>query len=107
MQFNNQTKHNQEMVLTEVKKKIQLVDGVFNPSEANDVVNALIGEKINHHKLQCLSMRIENDLAETGYHEARIEELEKEKETLKKYIADARAKGYQVRIDGMLKFSFI
>lgn len=95
------------MVLTEVKKKIQLVDGVFNPSEANDVVNALIGEKINHHKLQCLSMRIGNDHADTEFHESRIEELENEKETLKRYIAEARAKGYQVRIDGMLKFSFI
>ena len=95
------------MVLTEVRKKIQLVDGVFNPSEANDVVNALLGEKINHHKLQSLSMRIGDDHAETEYHDARIEELEEEKETLKRYIAEARSRGYQVRIDGTLKFSFI
>lgn len=95
------------MVLTEVSRKIDLVDGVFNPSEANDVVNALLGEKINHHKLQCLSMRIADDHADTEYHDARISELEQERKTLKKYISEAREMGCQVRIDGTLNISFI
>lgn len=95
------------MVLTEVNQIILLVDGVFNPSEANDVVSALIGEKINHHKFQSLSMRIGNEHAETELHDARVKELEKEKDTLKRCFAEARAKGYQVRIDGFLQISFI
>ena len=34
------------MVKTEVTHKLNLVDGVFTPSEASDVINGLIKEKI-------------------------------------------------------------
>jgi hypothetical protein len=97
----------QTIVLTDVKSKIQLVDGLFNPSEANDLVNTLIGDKINFHKLQILSQRVNCDEADTEYHDQRILELEAEKDTLRDWIIEARSKGYQVRIDGTLEVSFI
>ena len=41
---------------TSTKQNIQLVDGVFTVSEANDIIQNLINEKINFHKLQRLTL---------------------------------------------------
>ena len=40
------------------KQEVQLVEGLFTPSEANHIVNVLIEQKVNFHKLQRISMEI-------------------------------------------------
>ena len=94
------------MVITEVKQKIQLVEGEFTPSEASDVVGALIDEKINFHKVQRLGQWIRNENKVCRYENNRIKELLKEKRTAKEFIAAARAQGYNVRINGTLEITF-
>ncbi|MEM7484745.1 MAG: hypothetical protein AAF348_06010 [Bacteroidota bacterium] len=89
----------------ETKQKIQLVDGSFTPSEACDVITALIDEKINFHKLQRISWCEGDSAANTKYPDERILELEKEKVIAKEFINSLRNEGKRLRIDGILKIS--
>nr|WP_299072469.1 hypothetical protein [uncultured Allomuricauda sp.] len=91
--------------LIETKQKIQLVDGSFTPSEACDVITALLDEKINFHKLQRLSWCEGNGGANTKYPDDRIQELENEKAIAKNFINSIRSEGKRLRIDGILKIS--
>ncbi|WP_369998252.1 hypothetical protein [Winogradskyella sp.] len=95
---------------TNVKKatqKVQLVEGLFTPSEANHIVNVLIEQKVNFHKLQRLSIREGCEDADTTYENNRISELQNEKQIAKDHIAIARKEGYNVVINGTLNISFI
>ncbi|WP_222981972.1 hypothetical protein [Flagellimonas meishanensis] len=87
------------------KQKIQLVDGSFTPSEANDVIQALLDEKINFHKLQRLSWCEGNKNANTKFPDERIKELEREKKIAKDFINSVREEGKRLRIDGILKIT--
>ncbi|QLG45656.1 hypothetical protein [Costertonia aggregata] len=91
--------------VAKTKQKIQLVDGVFSPSEASDVILSLINEKINFHKLQRLSWCEGSATADTKYPDDRIKELEKEKEIVKEFISAVRHEGKKLKIDGILNIT--
>ena len=90
-----------------VNQKIQLVKGEFTPSEASDIISALIAEKINFHKLQRLQIWEGNHVCETNHLNDRINELQKEKESAKNFISKARAQGSKLKINGILEISTI
>lgn len=94
------------MVVTEVLQKINLVDGQFTPSEASDVINALIKEKINFHKLQRLCVTEHCETSDTGHLDGRIGELTRERETAARFIKEARSAGKKITISGTLELSF-
>jgi hypothetical protein len=94
------------MVTTEVLQKIRLVDGQFTPSEASDVVSSLINEKINFHKIQRLGMFIHDEDQDAAELNGRVQELIEERKKAKAIIAEARAKGYNVKINGILEITF-
>ncbi|MGB5693106.1 MAG: hypothetical protein WBM43_10920 [Flavobacteriaceae bacterium] len=87
-------------------QKIRLVDGEFTPSEACDIVNALLDQKINFHKIQRLSMWEGDINANASFPNSRIEELEAEKIRFKEYMKTAREDGSLVKIKGNLDISF-
>ncbi|NHF58699.1 hypothetical protein FK220_005070 [Flavobacteriaceae bacterium TP-CH-4] len=87
------------------QQKIQLVDGTFTISEANDVVTALINEKINFHKLQRLSLCEGLATADTLYPDGRIAELEQEKKIAKAFFKEVRNTGATIKINGTLEIS--
>ncbi|MEM8999378.1 MAG: hypothetical protein AAGB24_03870 [Bacteroidota bacterium] len=91
--------------LIKTEQTIQLVDGSFTPSEAMDVILALLDEKINFHKLQRLSWCEGNSSANTKYPDGRITELEHEKMVVKNFINSIRNEGKRLRIDGILNIS--
>lgn len=91
--------------LVRTKQKIQLVDGTFTPSEASDVILALLDEKINFHKLQRLSWCEGSTAADTEYPDSRIQELEKEKQIIKEFIASVRHEGKKLKISGVLNIT--
>ncbi|WP_435623695.1 hypothetical protein [Flagellimonas sp.] len=91
--------------LIKTKQKIQLVDGSFSPSEASDVIIALLEEKINFHKLQRLSWCEGNKDANTKYPDDRIQELENEKQIAKNFINSVRFEGKRLRINGVLNIT--
>lgn len=86
-------------------QKIQLVDGSFTPSEASDVIIALLNEKINFHKLQRISWCEGSADADTKYPDDRIKELENEKRITKEFISSVRSQGKRLRINGILEIS--
>ncbi|MFD1061915.1 hypothetical protein ACFQ1Q_01555 [Winogradskyella litorisediminis] len=96
-----------ENTLVKTKQEVQLVEGQFSCSEASHVINELINEKINFHKLQRLSLCEGNENADTHYATNRIAELENEKLIAKSYIDKARKEGYDVFIDGVLEIRFV
>jgi hypothetical protein len=95
-----------ENTIVKTEQKINLVEGKFTPSEASHVVNSLIGEKINFHKLQRLILCEGNEDSDTTYENKRIQELQNEKQIAKDYIANARRDGYDVFINGTLDITF-
>lgn len=90
----------------DVKQKINLVDGMFTVAEADHVVQSLLDEKINFHKLQRLSMNIGSLCANTKYPDERITELEHEKSVAKEFFKQARTKGMVIKMNGTLEISF-
>ena len=98
----------QELEKVEViNKKIQLVKGEFTPSEASDIINALIDEKINFHKLQRLQLWERNHVGNTEHLNDRISELINEKENAINIISKARSMGSKLKINGILEIKSI
>lgn len=94
-------------VLTKTKNDIKILEGFFSTSEAIEVMNKLLDVKINHHKLQILTMRIQNEDATAEFHESRIEELNEEKKRLNQQIRQAGKEGRQVQMNGSIQISFL
>ncbi|MFD0860601.1 hypothetical protein ACFQ1M_00150 [Sungkyunkwania multivorans] len=90
------------METTKVLHKVQLVDGMFTPSEASDVINNLIDVKINFHKLHRLSMREGDEHCNTSYDDGRLSQLLAEKEEFKAVYREAKLSGKTVRINGII-----
>ncbi len=93
------------MTLTD--QKFKLVDGVFNPSEALDILNAFLDKKINFHKLQRLSIIEKNCDDDTPHLYDRIDELIKAKEALKQTILDAKNEGFNLQIEGDIQITLV
>ncbi|MEM9078395.1 MAG: hypothetical protein AAGC43_15230 [Bacteroidota bacterium] len=91
--------------IVKTEQKINLVDGTFSPSEASDVIIALLEQKINFHKLQRLSWCEGDKDANTKYPDGRIQELENEKTIAKDFINSVRWEGKRLRIDGVLNIT--
>ena len=84
------------------KQNIRLVDGQFT---ASFVVQALLDEKINFHKLQRLST-LEGDCnSKTPYDNGRIDELENEKVLAKEFFSQMRQQGRKLQIKGNLEIT--
>ncbi|WP_430906349.1 hypothetical protein [Maribacter sp. 2-571] len=93
--------------LTAVAHKVQLVDGVFTATEAKDVVNSLINEKVNFHKIQRLAMCEGDCDSDTSYDDGRVAQLLQEKENFKEVYQEAKLSGKKVRISGVLTVDII
>ena len=96
-----------EKPLVNTKQEVQLLEGEFTCSEASFIINELINEKINFHKLQRLRLSEGDENCDTRYANQRIAELENEKLIAKGYIDKARQQGYDVFIDGVLDIRFV
>ena len=94
------------MATTDVKQKVQLVKGEFTPSEACDIVEALIKQKVNFHKVQRLRLWEGNCDSDTPGLDCRIAELLEDKKTAKAFINEARKKGMNIEIQGSLEISY-
>lgn len=96
----------QELELVKkTKQNINLVEGDFTPSEAAHVVNSLLNEKINFHKLQRLTLLEGNSKSHTNYADNRIAELENEKNITKEFISKMRKEGIKLRINSTIEIT--
>ena len=108
-QIFNLKKYQMETMELEAVKKleqtIRLVDGTFTTSEASFIVQALLDEKINFHKLQRLSTLEGNSDTKTSYDDGRIHELQNEKIMAKEFFSKIREQGLQLQIKGSLEIT--
>jgi hypothetical protein len=88
-----------------VSQKVQLVKGEFTPSEAFQIIDSLIDEKINFHKIQRLQIWEGNHKCKTVDLDGRITELEKEKNRVREFINNSRGLGHNLKINGVLEIS--
>lgn len=95
------------MTTTDVTHKVQLVDGKFTAMEASDVINSLIDEKINFHKIHRLSMCEGNVDSDTAFDDSRVAQLQREKESFREIYQEAKRAGKQLRINGILEIEII
>lgn len=90
---------------TITQQEVQLVRGSFTPSEAAEVILALLDEKINFHKLQRLRWCEGYFKADTSYADQRIAELEAQKVLARNFIRQAREQGKCLNIKGTLEIT--
>ena len=93
--------------LTPVLQKFRLIDGTFTAQEAQDLINALLNEKINFHKLQRLSASEGDMSADTRFPDDRIKELEAEKRHARSFINVKETSGKRFRINGTIELELI
>jgi hypothetical protein len=93
--------------LEKIKQKFQLVKGNFTPSEASDVIMSLIDEKINFHQKQRLQKWEQNHNSNSDEIDDRINQLEKEKQAVKEFIAAARSLKSNLNINGILEITIV
>lgn len=94
------------MVSNKVVQKIKLMDGKFTPSEASSIIESLIKEKINFHKIQRLQSWIGDANCDSNDLNGRIVELNEELAKAKKFFAEARKEKVNLVINGTLDISF-
>ena len=95
---------NQEtLIAPATSHQVGLVRGTFTPSEAADIVRALIEEKINFHKIQRLQRWEGAHTCDTSDLNDRITQLEQEKQEALAYIAELRASNKRLSIYGNLR----
>ncbi|WP_025742208.1 hypothetical protein [Aquimarina pacifica] len=84
-----------EATLTSLKdeQKVNLINGCFSPSEAATIINSLLQEKINFHKLQRLSLTEGNNQNTCEFDNKRIDELIYEQALAKEFFSQARLDG--------------
>lgn len=92
---------------TIVTKSINLIDGQFTPSQAADILHAMLDVKINYHKIQRISRTEGNASDKCTFDNGRLDELLLEKANLKRIIAEARQNGKQLVIEGPISLKMI
>ena len=95
------------MTSTEIAHDLKLIEGEFTPSEALDLINGFIKQKINFHKIHRLSM-FEGDVnCDTSDDDSRVAQLERAKADFRAFYQEAKSLNKKVRISGTLEFDLI
>lgn len=91
-----------ETLKNATKQDIKLIEGNFSPSEATDIINAVLDVKINFHKLQRLS-KTEGDTNDSCcFDNDRIDELLAAKQQVKKLFNSIRENGGKISINSSI-----
>ena len=90
----------------ENKHVLKLIDGLFMPSDAGNILFDLISRKINYHQIELFSNeeRFGNDLSNSI---SRIEQLNEIKNSLHEIIVYASEKGMSLKIDSLIHITCI
>ena len=94
------------MTDVDIIQKVQLVKGEFTTSEAAEIVDALITQKINFHKIKRLQNWEKEHDCDLGGLDCRLQELSRDKMSALEFIEQAKKEGYTVEINGSLDITF-
>jgi hypothetical protein len=90
----------------EKQHNFTLIDGEFNPSEANSILFTLVNSKINFHQMQSFGITVRTS-GDTSFHQKRIKELAQTNVDIRKVIDYATENHLQLRINGTIEINFI
>ena len=88
-------------------QSISLIDGIFTPSDASDILNAMLTKKINYHNLQIMRITEGNHNDPCIHDCTRLETLKAEKARLKQIISDVRNQGKKMNVQSTIKIEVI
>lgn len=91
------------MVATQAVQKVVLVNNEFSPTEGLNMIQTLIGERINAHKIKRLHASIGSENHDIRELNRSIKGLAEEKEALKQIVDEARISGGKVTIKATLE----
>lgn len=91
---------------TEIKS-INLIDGIFTPSEAGDIINAMLLKKINFHKLQIMKIYEGNHEDPCSHDTERLDDLKREKIRLNNILREVRTQGKNMNIQARIDIQTI
>ena len=86
-------------------KEIKLVNGIFSPEEAKEVLYKLINSKIKYHQLEKFSST-ERNMGDVNFSEDRINQLEVSKSVIDSQIEFAQKANKSIKIDGTIVLEF-
>ncbi len=85
--------------------EIKLIEGTFTPSEAADLIDAMLEVKINFHKLHRLHV-MEGDRTDSCADDgSRIDELLNYKKEVMAMLKEANQNGSKITLDSNLKLN--
>jgi hypothetical protein len=88
-------------------QNVQLVQGIFSPAQAHEIILSLITQKINFHKMEEVQLWEKNHDTDLQPLKNRILELEKEKVKAKKFIEEVAVAGKKLEINSTLQMKMI
>ncbi len=86
------------------KQHFQLIDGIFTPAEAAQVLHSLVKSKIDHHSMEKFSNeeRFGSDLSHS---EKRLAELKNLDKALKEFFASVADSKQSLKINGWIEIT--
>jgi len=113
-EINNLTNHLNKVIMNavldtpEVKiQNIKLIEGMFTPSEASDILHTILDKKINFHKIQMLKTTEGNEEDPCHRDSGRLEQLLAEKERLVEILREVRSSGKKLKIDAKIEIELV
>ena len=95
------------MTTVYLMQKLQLIDGVFSPSEASSMVKSLIKEQVNHHKLKQLSRWEADHSSDLNFEEHQVKVLLQENEHFRALCETARLEGKHLQVSGAINVELV
>lgn len=87
--------------------QLQLLNGIYSPSEAQHLISTIIDKKISLCKSQYLSQWERNHNTSKDSLNAKIKKLTDQKEELMQITKQARSEGRQIKFGGTMELSFV
>ncbi len=88
-----------------ISKTYDFIEGTYEPADAKELLSQLIRNKINFHKVNNFSSIIRHDKPDIGSKE-KINELNKTKEDILKFIQRAELEQKKLRIFAEIHIEF-
>ena len=92
---------------TELIKKTQFTNGVYDPREARELISSIIDGHINFYKLQHLMSWEADHTTSPEFRDRKIEELVAKKSELKEVLKQARQEGFNISVDGVFEVKLV
>lgn len=89
------------MQVTIKDKQVELVDGEFTSAQALDILNALIDQLINYHKIENLQNWEHNHNIDSNPYFKKIHELEEQKKTINSNLSEIKQNGQKLIVNGV------